>query len=362
MAILKQRLNMKTATGYDVVHMETSSDLVQRDNGTNVEDTLNTLTTCVANLSTSVENVTNNITTEVKTIIQEGNATHAETHATGGTDEITPDSIGALSATGTAESAKKLETARTFQINLGSTLSVGFDGTGNVTPGVTGTLGVSNGGTGKTTAPLGVYNLINGCNTLTSDTLVDADIIPVGDVSAATGKTITIEELKNVFGINGTASISDIPTTAGQTCNWGGYNWTVVHVIDDLIYMILTNIYCLTQFNKSNSAIYVGSTIASLCDAFLANFDDAYQSALESVLVEGRWGKVFVISWSQLGTFTWLSSSANQVAYYNGTATAWWTSTENSSEIWTVAPYGGGLLYYPSSTYGFRPCVAVKRT
>ena len=44
-----------------------------------------------------------------------------------------------------------LKTARTFRTNLGSTSTASFDGTANVTPGVTGTLPIANGGTGATT-------------------------------------------------------------------------------------------------------------------------------------------------------------------------------------------------------------------
>ena len=46
--------------------------------------------------------------------------------------------------------AKQLNTARTIQTNLGSTSSASFNGTANVTPGVTGVLPAANGGTGKT--------------------------------------------------------------------------------------------------------------------------------------------------------------------------------------------------------------------
>lgn len=56
------------------------------------------------------------------------------------------------SCTGNAATATKLATARTIQTNLGSTSSASFNGTANVTPGITGTLPISHGGTGATTA------------------------------------------------------------------------------------------------------------------------------------------------------------------------------------------------------------------
>ena len=51
---------------------------------------------------------------------------------------------------GNAASATKLATARTIRTNLASTSTASFDGSANITPGVTGTLPVANGGTGLT--------------------------------------------------------------------------------------------------------------------------------------------------------------------------------------------------------------------
>lgn len=52
---------------------------------------------------------------------------------------------------GNASSATKLATARTIRTNLASTSTASFNGTANVTPGVTGILPVANGGTGNST-------------------------------------------------------------------------------------------------------------------------------------------------------------------------------------------------------------------
>lgn len=51
-----------------------------------------------------------------------------------------------------ADTADKLTVARTIRINLGSASAASFNGTANITPGVTGTLPIANGGTGRTTA------------------------------------------------------------------------------------------------------------------------------------------------------------------------------------------------------------------
>ena len=64
---------------------------------------------------------------------------------------------------GVAPSATKLETAKTIRTNLASTSAASFDGTTNITPGVTGILPVANGGTGVNSLDtlknnLGVFN------------------------------------------------------------------------------------------------------------------------------------------------------------------------------------------------------------
>lgn len=53
------------------------------------------------------------------------------------------------SYSGNASTATKLATTRTIQTNLASTASASFDGSANITPGVTGILPTANGGTGQ---------------------------------------------------------------------------------------------------------------------------------------------------------------------------------------------------------------------
>ena len=96
--------------------------------------------------------------------IVKGNGTSAFTAAVAGTDYLAPTGSGAgLTALpsntalyptlnqSTTGSAATLTTARTFRTDLASTSTATFDGSANVTPGVTGTLPVANGGTGATT-------------------------------------------------------------------------------------------------------------------------------------------------------------------------------------------------------------------
>ena len=74
--------------------------------------------------------------------------------------------VGALSGNATtattattATKANQLTTPRTITTNLGSTTAASFNGTANITPGITGTLAISHGGTGATTAAAARTNL-----------------------------------------------------------------------------------------------------------------------------------------------------------------------------------------------------------
>ena len=64
-----------------------------------------------------------------------------------------------INVTGNAGTATRLQTARTIRTNLGSTSTASFDGTANITPGITGILAVSHGGTGASSASTARTNL-----------------------------------------------------------------------------------------------------------------------------------------------------------------------------------------------------------
>ena len=68
---------------------------------------------------------------------------------------------------GNAGSATKLATARSIRTNLASTTAASFNGTADITPGITGTLPISHGGTGATTAIAANYNILKDTPTIT---------------------------------------------------------------------------------------------------------------------------------------------------------------------------------------------------
>lgn len=115
---------------------------------------------------------------------------------------------GTGSTTGVAPKATVLETSRTVQVNLATTTAASFDGSANISPGVTGTLSVVNGGTGGTT-PAGARGnlgaaasgsnsditaltaLSGGITGLTTGTAAASGIVGQ-EVSAASGTAVSL--------------------------------------------------------------------------------------------------------------------------------------------------------------------------
>ena len=369
MAVLKERLNRKNASGgYDTIYLETSSDIVIRPDGATVEATLTTIKNDLTQVQNDLADVGGDIQQQVTTIITGGNAKHASTHASGGSDPITPGAIGALSSGGTAAAATKLATSRTIQTNLGSTSAASFNGTTNVSPGVTGTLGLGNGGTGKTTAPLSLYALINGSSAITGASLADTDVIGVGDVSAATGKKVTIAELKSLFGSSdggtsgGDGSTSG-STSPGGTMTFDNMSWIVVdngtRNSNEIVLMMKDIWHLMNGYNIERFCTYFWNYVLSPAareKCVPHHFNEFGTNAFTI--------PVFVPTYTEVnGGFSYLNSNSRRIANYNGSPAAWWTST----------PYGSSRVYYvkadgsfsnygnPSGAVGFRPFVALRK-
>ncbi len=149
---------------------------------------------------------THNVDDNAHNELFEGKADKEHQHST---DDITSGTLpiargGTGNTTGNAATATKLQTARTIRTNLASTSTASFDGTANVTPGVTGTLPITNGGTGNTTG-----------NAATATKLQTARTIKT---NLASTSTASFDGTANITpGVTGT-----LPITNGGTGNTTG--------------------------------------------------------------------------------------------------------------------------------------------
>lgn len=282
MATLKQRLHRKNASGtYDVVHLETSADLVLMTDGkTKLSDKLSTMDTTIA---------------------------------------------GKLASTGTAAKATKLATARTVRTNLASTATASFDGSANITPGVTGILPVANGGTGVT----------------------------------------SLDGLKGLLGVGGSGptgiSYDFSNITVGKIC-WFNYDkWRCVHNDGTTYYLIKETIDENVKFGSDT--VYLGSTLAARCLSYQNDMATDSLAKCKNWTVNGVTQKVNIMSYEQAnGGFSWFNSNERRLAYMRGSLANYWTSSPLSNSVRFVNTTGGIIMYNnfgASATCGFRPCVAV---
>ena len=115
--------------------------------------------------------------------------------------------VEASESTGRSETADKLTTARTIQTNLASTASASFDGTKNVTPGVTGVLPVANGGTGRTDG--------KAVGLATARTIGIGGIVTGTATSFNGAANITIDT--TALNLEDTGIVGELPITHGGT-------------------------------------------------------------------------------------------------------------------------------------------------
>ena len=150
-----------------------------------------------------------------------------------------------------ADTAAKLTTARTIRTNLASTSAASFNGTANITPGVTGTLPIANGGTGGTTCYTANANIFASMREET-DAVADADWIMVASLyddstnqekgrlrvrtassvySYIKGKTDALYAAKSHTHANATTSAAGfLPKLSGSTTQYlrGDGTWATV--------------------------------------------------------------------------------------------------------------------------------------
>jgi hypothetical protein len=177
--------------------------------------------------------------------VTQTNTTSVASPAAGGTvtmiDAVTTDSKGRVTGantktitlpaaqttiTGNAATATKLAAAKTVQTNLASTTAASFDGTANITPGVSGTLPVANGGTGQTAlaSVMGVGSAakLASAKTLKADTTAttNATFDGSGDATLGVYATLTDATAASALPATTASGVSGLLQTTRNCLKW----------------------------------------------------------------------------------------------------------------------------------------------
>lgn len=174
-------------------------------------------------------------------------------------DTTFPGTVTADAFSGNSTSASKLATARTIQTNLASTTAGSFDGSKNITVGVSGVLPVANGGTGRTDGK--------------APSLVTARTI--GITGVVTGTATAFDGTKNIsidatkLNIEDTGVTGELPIAHGGTGRTDGKAVGLVtkRTIDGVYFDGTANI---THFGSCSTAAATAAKVVSVPNFVLA--------------------------------------------------------------------------------------------
>lgn len=185
-----------------------------------------------------------------------------------------------------------------------------------------------------------------------------------GTIGSVVDKTVALGSPKavtssNIIGLNKT-----VPAV-GTEMTIGSYTYIICHADTNIVYAITKDVQSTTTFGSSTK--YSGSVLASKCtDWYTNNVPAAWKNAgfFSNVTTEGVTAPCFVPTYTQFnGGFDYFNSNDSRIAYLNGSAQWYWTSTAySSSYVWFVSDSGYLSYYNPGNTGGFRPCLAIARS
>lgn len=151
-----------------------------------------------------------------------------------------------------SSTATKLATSVSIQTNLASTTAASFDGTSDILPGITGILGIANGGTGTTTGHIAI--------TTASDGTEDKELI-----------TYDSEALLTEDSVQLLATVSDGTNTTSTASPAHGGTFTAIDSItrDDLGHIMKVNTKTITLPTLTSTGTQVTNTLATTTKAYL---------------------------------------------------------------------------------------------
>lgn len=211
-----------------------------------------------------------------------------------------------LNTTGNAATATKLANSRTIRTNLGSTATASFNGTANITPGVTGTLPLANGGLGATTAS-------GGRSTLALD--YAPAVYSINLSSYSTSKFYLVH-----FGGGSEIELDCIIQSHGGV---SAYEWNQNYIH----FQFKDNGWSdsPTWFNVLGQGAYQSSELT------IMNFVHGTQNGLKAVYLRG--GLTYTIISNHAPTVATSTYTFGSESYASGTTS--YTNITNASVIWT---------------------------
>lgn len=208
---------------------------------------------------------------------------------------------------------------------------------------------------------------------LTKDTVYTHPTAKQCNYSVDTSSFATKAEIDEIEKKIAIGTLGLTTPVLGARIRIGGFDYMIVHFNSNIVYVITEDIIQLTRFGSS--AAYSGSTIANLCSTWYStNVPAALKSAgiFVNVTTEGVSSPCFIPTYNQCnGGFSYFNSASRrcaQIASSGGSPGSygtyyWWTaSASSSSNVWYLDCDGNLSNYGPSSTYGFRPCLAIARS
>lgn len=195
------------------------------------------------------------------------------------------------------------------------------------------------------------------------------DIGNIGTISGMTVDQILNAMVKKKIGIDLGSTGVYVPSydyvtgaiALGSVVTMSGYEWIVCHLdySGAAVYLMTKDVISTTAFGSSTA--YSGSTLANVAKTFENGLDSAVLENLLTRNVLGVTQKVQAPTYDEMnGGFSYFSDNNKRVAYLNGTAQTYWTSSPYSCDGVNCVDAGGSMgSSRPSTSYGFRPCVAL---
>lgn len=150
---------------------------------------------------------------------------------------------------------------------------------------------------------------------------------------------------------------------AGRSFYFNNREWTVFHVTDDWLYIILTTPTEETVFGESTT--YADSELVKLSAAMVENFSDDDKKLAATTTVGSVSALVNALSIERLQGYDYLKKEyARTAANTDGDLVRWWLGSPNTTDdkIQAIDTDGKLIELDPSEKAYFRPFVAIHNT